>query len=37
MKANDVMVSNLEAEAQKRSTRRSWLLSCATLVGIPSR
>jgi spermidine/putrescine transport system permease protein len=32
MKANDVMVSNLEAEAQKRSTRRSWLLSTPALI-----
>jgi spermidine/putrescine transport system permease protein len=32
MKANDVMVSNLEAEAQKRSIRRSWLLSTPALI-----
>ncbi|MCG6908595.1 MAG: ABC transporter permease [Deltaproteobacteria bacterium] len=32
MAANDDMVSNLEAEAQRRSTRRSWLLSMPALI-----
>jgi spermidine/putrescine transport system permease protein len=32
MKANDVVVSDLEAEAQRRSTRRSWLLSTPALL-----
>jgi len=32
MKGNVVLVSNLEADAQRRATRRSWLLSAPALL-----